>query len=284
MQAGILNVDARQLIRLAYLSISRIYCTDIQYYCDNDAMLAQPLLQTASPQDALHDAMRNVWRASELAVSRATTCSTGEGVLDKELPNGGWPRSSLVELLVQQAGIGEIQLLKPTLKRLSTDRRIALVQPPYLPQAMALREWQFNERNVFWVRSETSADALWSTEQILKNGSCGAVVLWQRDIRPEALRRLNLVAQGADTWFWLIRPLAHSSDASPSPLRLALRPAIGGVSVDIIKRRGPHCDAPIFVPLLGLPAGRKHLDTEHEIDVMRVPTVTAARSAATALV
>ncbi len=247
-------------------------------------MLTHSLAVTDLAHDALHDAMRNVWRASELAVSRATTCSTGDEDLDSELPNRGWPRSSLVELLVQQAGIGEIQLLRPTLKRLSADRRIALVQPPYLPQAMALREWQFNEKNIFWVRPETSADALWSTEQILKNGSCGAVVLWQRDIRPEALRRLNLVAQGADTWFWLIRPLTHCSDASPSPLRLALRPAIGGVSVDIVKRRGPHCDAPIFVPLEGLPAGRKHLDTEHETNVVRVPAVTTARSVAAALV
>jgi protein ImuA len=247
-------------------------------------MLTQPHTLTATGQDALRGAMRHVWRASELAISRATTCSTEYDVLDRELPGDGWPRSSLVELLVQQAGIGEMQLLKPTLKRLSSDRRIVFVQPPYLPQAMALREWRFNEKNVFWVRPETSADALWSTEQILKNGSCGAVILWQRDIRLEALRRLNLVAQAADTWFWLIRPLTHTADASPSPLRLALRPAIAGVSVDVIKRRGPHCETPIFVPLQGLPAGRQQPDTQHEIDVVRVPTVTAARSTAPMLV
>jgi protein ImuA len=244
--------------------------------------LSSSLLNSApAPLDV---AMRNVWRASELAVSRATTCSTGQDILDSELPNGGWPRSSLIELLVQQAGIGEMQLLKPTLKQLSANKRVALVQPPYLPQAMTIREWQVNEGNVFWVRPESSADALWSTEQILKNGSCGAVVLWQKDIRTEALRRLNLIAQGADTWLWVIRPLAHCSDASPSPLRLALRPAVGGVSVDIIKRRGPHCDAPIFVPLQGLPAGRQHWDTEHEIDVVRAPALTTARSSAAMLV
>src|SRR5471032_3109852 len=98
-------------------------------------MLCTPLPPAAG--GAVHpSAIAHVWRASELAVSRATTCSTGHSGLDAELPNGGWPRSSLVELLVQQSGIGELQLLKPVLSKLSQHQRIALVQPPYIPQAM----------------------------------------------------------------------------------------------------------------------------------------------------
>ncbi len=247
-------------------------------------MLTTPLPTDPATLQALQGSLRDVWRASELAVSKSTVCGSGHGVLDTELPGGGWPRSALVELLIQQAGIGEMQLLRPALAKLASGRRIALVQPPYVPQAMALREWRLEEKNVLWVRPEYSADALWSTEQILKNGSCGAVVLWQRDVRPETLRRLNLVAQGADTWFWLIRPLPHCSDASPSPLRLALRPAFGGVSIDVVKRRGPHADHPIFVPLAGLPSARQLPDTEHETNVVRIPAAAAARSAAAALV
>jgi len=109
-----------------------------------------------------------------------------------ELPNGGWPRSSLVELLVQQHGIGEMQLLKPVLAALSRQQRVAFVQPPYLPHTMAFKAWQLLDKNVLWLRPKTSADALWAAEQTLKNGSCGAVVLWQSNVRPESLRRLNL--------------------------------------------------------------------------------------------
>ena len=228
--------------------------------------------------------LRDIWRASELAVSRSTTCTTGHAVLDAELPNGGWPRSSLVEIMVEKAGIGELQLLRPTLAQLSNTQRIALIQPPYLPHAMACKSWGINERNLLWLRSSSSADALWSAEQILKNGSCGAVILWQTNARPEALRRLNLAAQSTDTWLWLMRPLSSSADASPSPLRLALRPALGGVSVDIIKRRGPHCDAPLFVSLADMPAGRHSLETPHEITAQRTPAVVAARNAAAVLV
>ncbi|WP_436142497.1 translesion DNA synthesis-associated protein ImuA [Duganella sp. LjRoot269] len=247
-------------------------------------MLTTPLPITTSAEQAGVLAMRDIWRADELAVSRSTTCSTGHRALDAELPNGGWPRSALVELLVQQHGIGEMQLLKPTLVSLSKQQRVALIQPPYLPHAMACRSWQVNDRNVLWLRPGSSADALWSAEQILKNGSCGAVMLWQSNVRAESLRRLNLAAQSTDTWLWLIRPLAAAADASPSPLRIAIRPALGGVSVDIIKRRGPHCEAPIFVSLPDMPAGRQ-LDTEHhETPVHRAPAAATTRISTTALV
>lgn len=246
-------------------------------------MLTTPLPTTATARaDVL--AMRDIWRADELAVSRSTTCGTGHSVLDAELPNGGWPRSALIELLVQQHGIGEMQLLKPVLASLSRQQRVALIQPPYLPHAMACRAWQVNDRNLLWLRPGSSADALWAAEQILKNGSCGAVMLWQSNIRAESLRRLNLAAQSTDTWLWLMRPLAAAADASPSPLRIALRPALGGVSVEIIKRRGPHCESPIFVALADMPAGRLLDKDHHETLIRRVPTVVAARIAATALV
>ncbi len=225
----------------------------------------------------------SVWRASELAVSRATTMTTGYTGLDKELPNGGWPRSSLVELLVEQHGIGEMQLLKPSLASLSKKGRVALVQPPYLPHSMACRSWHLNDRNLLWLRPQSSADALWSAEQILKNGSCGAVVIWQSNVRPESLRRLNLAAQSTDTWLWLVRPLAAAADASVSPLRIALRPATGGVSADIIKRKGPTCDLPIFVPLVDMPVPHTSV-TENEAPVDRTPATITTRVRTSAMV
>ncbi|MES2740095.1 MAG: translesion DNA synthesis-associated protein ImuA [Pseudomonadota bacterium] len=227
--------------------------------------------------------MRDVWRASELAVSRETTCPTGFDGLDAELPNGGWPRSALVEILLQQHGIGEMQLLKPSLAALSSSQRVALIQPPYLPHAMACRSWGWNDLNLLWLRPASSADALWCAEQILKNGACGAVLLWQANVRADALRRLNLAAHGTDTWLWLMRPLSAAADASPAPLRLALRPARGGVSIEIVKRRGPHCEAPLMVALEAMPSGR-HPETEHETPVLRTPAIAAARSAQTVLV
>lgn len=246
-------------------------------------MLTTPFIAPPESQLGIQAALRGVWRASELAISRSTTLPTGHPTLDAELPDGGWPRSALVELLVQQNGIGELQLIKRCLAQLSQRQHITLIQPPFVPHAMAFRSWDIEPRHMLWLQPQSSADAAWAAEQILKNGSCNAVLLWQTHIRAETLRRLNLAAQSAETWLWLVRPLASAADASPSPLRLALRPAIGGVSVDIVKRRGPHCDAPLFIPLTDLPAGQTP-DHTNETDVLLAPATAAARSAAPALV
>ena len=65
-------------------------------------MIATPLEITPASKVALDQALRSsVWRASELAVSRATTVDTGYEKLNKELPSRDWPRSSPVELLVE---------------------------------------------------------------------------------------------------------------------------------------------------------------------------------------
>jgi protein ImuA len=247
-------------------------------------MLATPPTSNRAAHLVAQLLSQDVWRASELAVSRATTCSTGHAMLDEELPNKGWPRSTLVELLLQQAGIGEMQLLKPALAKLSKNQRIALVQPPYLPHVMACKSWNFNTRNLLWIKAASTADALWSTEQILKNGSCGAVVLWQSNIRSESLRRLNLAAQATDTWLWLMRPLSSSADASPAPLRIALRPALAGISLEIVKRRGPHLDNTLFIPLADMPAGHKFLDDKNAAVVQRTPPIVATREHSAILV
>lgn len=225
-----------------------------------------------------------VWRGSELARSRAPVGASGHAGLDLELPGGGWPRSTLVELLLQQPGIGELQLLKPILARLAKNQRIALVQPPYIPHATAARTWGIDPSRLLWVRANSTADALWSTEQILKNGSCGAVLLWQTNVRSESLRRLHLAAQTTETWFWLLRPIACASEPSPAALRLGLRPCHGGVVVDMLKRRGPASDAPLFLPLDDMP-DRRHLpEFDHAPLVQPVPAVAAARSATPLLV
>jgi len=180
---------------------------------------------------------------------QAAITSTGYPELDRELPHGGWPSASLIELLIKQPGIGEMRLLCPAFHAISRKRRIALVQPPYVPHIAAWAGWGLPADRLIWIKTTCSADALWSAEQILRNGSCGALLFWQSHVRTESLRRLHLAAQGSDILFWMMRPLACADDASPAPLRLALRPAHGGIHIDIIKRRGPRRDAPLHVAM-----------------------------------
>lgn len=212
-----------------------------------------------------------IWRASEMAVYKASTISSGFKDLDAELPNEGWPRSSLIELLVQQAGIGEMQLLKPALATIARSQRIALIQLPHAPNGLTCQNWNLPAERLMWIKTKVTADALWTAEQILKNGSCGAVLLWQMNIRAEALRRLNLAAQTTDTYFFLMRPISAQRDTSPAPLRLSLRPAQAGINVEIVKRQGPHSDNTYFIHLPDMPVSRHINTTEHDYAHVDLP-------------
>ncbi len=193
-----------------------------------------------------------VWRADQLAGSPAVALSSGCPALDRELPGGGWPTGGLTELLLAQHGIGEIRMLLPALQQVAAQRPVALIQPPHLPQAAAWIAEAFPLQRLLWLHGTRSADACWAAEQALRNGSCGAVLMWQSQLRTEVLRRLHLAAQASDTLFWLIRPLAFVQQASPAPLRLELAPARGGVRLSFLKRRGPPRDEPLFVPFPGV--------------------------------
>ncbi len=198
----------------------------------------------AAPQD-LHPSL---WRASQLAHASTRCVDTGHPALSAQLPGGGWPTGTLVDLLLQQPGIGELRLLRPALAAVAA-RRIVLVQPPHAPQALALAALGLAPSQLIWIRSGRGADALWAAEQVLRSGSCGALLLWQNHARGESLRRLHLAAQSGETLFFLMRPLAAAQDASPAPLRLSLKPAAGGIDIGFVKRRGPQRDAPLFLPL-----------------------------------
>ena len=180
----------------------------------------------------------SLWRGSELARAYGKTIDTGYAALSAELPGGGWPIGALVELLVQQPGIGEMRLLKPALVAAS-KRPVALLQAPHVPNSLAFSYMGLPLDKLMMLRAPKTADALWCAERVLNARSCGALLFWQQHIRSEALRRLHLAAQATETLLILVRPLAAAQDSSPAALRLAVRPADSGIVVDVVKRRGP---------------------------------------------
>jgi protein ImuA len=209
----------------------------------------------AAELESLHPSL---WRASQLGRSRTQCIDTGHPALTHQLPGGGWPVGTLVDLLVQQPGIGEMRLVAPALAKVAA-RKVVLLQPPHAPQALSLAALGVPPESVLWLRSERTADALWAAEQVLKSGSCGALLFWpgqtssssarQQPVRAESLRRLHLAAQQGETLFFNFRPLTAEQDASPAPLRLSVRPAPGGINVGVVKRTGPQRDEPIFLPM-----------------------------------
>jgi protein ImuA len=68
-------------------------------------------------------------------------------------------------------------------------------------------------------------------------------------VRAESLRRLHLAAQHGETLFFLMRPLTAAAYPPPAPLRLSVRPALGGIDVGFVKRQGPARDEALFLLL-----------------------------------
>lgn len=227
----------------------------------------------AAELEALHPSL---WRASQLARNHARTVDTGHPALSNQLPGGGWPVGTLVDLLVQQPGIGELRLIGPALAKVA-KQKIVLLQPPHAPQAISLAALGVSPDSVIWLRSDRAADALWAAEIVLRSGSVGALLFWpglssansarQQPVRADSLRRLHLAAQQGETLFFNFRPLNAEYDPSPAPLRLSLRPAPGGINVGFVKRQGPQRDAPLFLPM---PVTITHIQTQPQAVPVRV--------------
>lgn len=249
--------------------------------------MPSPVLSRPAP-DLAHPAL---WRAHQLgragAQGRATVPS-GWPPLDAELPGGGWPCQGLTELLLAQAGIGELRLLAPALAALQQQgQAVMLFGAPALPCAWTLRalglrldalvlvgglpqqadaglktprgqvdaglkksRWQI-DADLKKSRWQVDADLQWALEQALRSGQAGAVLAWlPAHLRPEALRRLALAAQAHEAPVFVLRGLAAQAQASAALLRLRLAP--GGpdeLQLHIIKRRGPPLARALHLPL-----------------------------------
>lgn len=219
----------------------------------------------AAPRESVRELEQRypgLWRAGQLGrAGRLPVCPTGYDALTAELPGGGWPAGAVTELMLAHDGTGELRLLMPALRTLAAGgRRIGLVNPPYLPNAASLTAARLPARQVYWVRPTPAAtlasqrtDMLWAAEQMLRSQAFGAVLVWLGRARPEALRRLQVLAQGGDTVVWVLRPLRVLHESSPAVLRLALSPQPGNLmSIDFHKRRGPVRDTPLLLPLEGM--------------------------------
>src|SRR5260370_39886143 len=114
---------------------------------------------------------------------------------------------TVVELLVQQPGVGEVRLLQPALAAVS-KRPIALLQPPQTPNALAFSYMGLPLEKLMLVRAPRTADALWSAEQMLKAASCGAIILCQQYVRSEWLTRLHLASPASESLCLRVRPSA----------------------------------------------------------------------------
>ena len=193
-------------------------------------------------------AARTIWQAGRSTAPAADVEPTGHPALDALLPQGGWPRRALSELLLPADGVGELALLLPTLARLTRAGGIVvLIAPPYLPYAPA---WQAAgiDLALLQVVDAGPRDASWAFEQCLRSGACSAVLGWPRQADAQALRRLQVAADSGAYLGFALRDRRHAVNASPAALRLErTRDAQGASAWQVRKCRGGPAPAQAFV-------------------------------------
>jgi hypothetical protein len=203
-------------------------------------------LEAASLADLLADA--RVFRIKDASASQPLSSSrpvwsTGRRALDARLPGGGWPMASLVEVLIDAPGLGEIQLFLPALVQSQRKRDgdapwIVWIAPPHEPFAPALEQQGIELGRFIVVRPASAMEALWAAEQALSSGVCAAVLLWLKGTDDRWLRRLKLAAEEGGALGVLFRPERHRFESSPAVLRLLLSQGEREPQLSLLKVQG----------------------------------------------
>ena len=190
-----------------------------------------------------------IWRGDDCAPEPATLPS-GFAALDAALPGRGWPQGALTEVLLEREGIGELRLMLPALLRVQAlGRDVVWIAPPHRPYAPALAAAGLDLARFYVVRCHDAKDALWAYEQALRAPECGAAFAWIAAHDERVLRRLQVAAREGKTWGVLWRRPGQRASASAAPLRLALAPRLGKLTVRVLKRRGAELPQPVLIDL-----------------------------------
>ncbi|SFR41422.1 Uncharacterized conserved protein [Marinobacter daqiaonensis] len=165
---------------------------------------------------------------------------TGFPMLDGQLGGLGWPRGALSECLLEAAGIGELQLVLPLVRRLThTQRTVFWVNPPFIPYAPALAREGVNLDQLVVIETESPQDTLWTLENCLRSPVTGLVMAWPERLASRDIRRLQLAAEAGQSTCILFRHRHEANQSSPAALRLELVPGSDlSIQVNILKRRG----------------------------------------------
>jgi protein ImuA len=224
----------------------------------------------ASPLASLLQS-NQLWHADALVGSDASVCASGFEALDRVLPFGGWPCSSLIEVLTDASASTDWSLIMPALPALLAPQhslrepQLVLIDPPHEPCLAALASAQMDLRNILRIDTRIQpgegtacsagpARACWAVEQALHCAQVAVVLAWLPRVPAASLRRLQVAAASGRALLMVFRPsgsLSHSHVHSPAPLRLSLqRLSALQCEISILKCKGLAGEHSVCVDLL----------------------------------
>jgi hypothetical protein len=193
--------------------------------------------------------LARVCRGDRADAAQAMIVPSCAPALDAVLPGGGWRAGTIVEVMPQDVGIGELRLFLPALAQITqAERCVAFVSPPFIPYPPALTQHGVNLERLVVIQAQTSKDILWSVEQTLRCRAFGAVLAWPAAARDRDVRRLQLAAEAGDSIGFLYRPAAAARESSPAAVRLILQATPQrALQIDVLKCRGARSGVSVHV-------------------------------------
>ena len=167
----------------------------------------------------------DIWRLGDETPRNHEVYKSELKELDNFLPNGGWPQTGLIEIIVKHYGLGELQLLMPLMRNLTNQDKILLwICPPYKICTSALLNAGIDIEKLLIISSELEKkDALWAAEKALQTQEFGIVLLWQNHVKRNALHRLLLTTKSNKTLGVLFKK--EKTENSQSSMVLKLEPS-----------------------------------------------------------
>lgn len=160
-----------------------------------------------------------IWGADQHKHAATIGMATGFSELDAALPGGGWPQDGITEILCAEPGMGEFSLLLPALAQVTQQSYAMLVCCPFQLHLPGI-EYDLRQENLLLIQPQAK-DMLWTLEQSLSSGCCGAMVFWAQTAPDfKAYRRLQILSlQHQVSTFFILR---EQKANSPCRLRLAI--------------------------------------------------------------
>jgi cell division inhibitor SulA len=150
---------------------------------------------------------------------------------------GGFPTTGVIELNADLA-IGELRLISHALQQQSEQKLIVFINPPGALSADAFQAFDINIENILVINTDDEKKALWSAEQCLKSGACGAVTLWHKALEIHQAKRLQVASESGQCLHFFFNTQQSNPVSLPIPLSLRLSGTVDGLNVEVKKRRG----------------------------------------------
>jgi hypothetical protein len=172
--------------------------------------------------ESILNSRNDIWRLGDETTKNRDVYRSGLKELDNFLPGGGWPRIGLIEIIVKHYGLGELQILMPLMRNLTThDKLLLWICPPYKICTSTLIKAGIDIEKLLIINSEVrTKDALWAAEQALQTQEFGIVLLWRNDVTRSALHRLLLATKNNKTLGVLFKRKKTEDSQSSMVLKL----------------------------------------------------------------